>query len=63
LSENIFSTNFGPPIFVIQTFAPPNIYDKSTPLNLYITSLSHILLCHFVDHHRYADDMQLNVAN
>ena len=29
LSENIFSLNFCPPIFVTQSFAP-NIYDKST---------------------------------
>src|SRR6218665_1968471 len=33
LSENKFPQNFGPPIFVTQTFAPPpNIYDKSRPV-------------------------------
>jgi len=32
LSENIFSVKFCHPIFVTQIFAPPNIYDKSTPV-------------------------------
>src|SRR6218665_2235251 len=27
-----FKKIFAPPIFVTQIFAPPNIYDKSTPL-------------------------------
>jgi len=39
LSENIFSLNFCPPIFVTQSFAPPNIYDKSTPLIIIIISI------------------------
>ena len=35
LSENLFSLNFCPPIFVTQIFAP-NIYDKSTPLDIWV---------------------------
>jgi len=34
LSENIFSLNFCPPIFVTQIVASPNIYDKSMPLHV-----------------------------
>ena len=31
-----FQKFFAPPIFVTQIFAPPNIYDKSTPLLIWI---------------------------
>jgi len=42
LSENIFSLNFCSTIFVTQIFAPPNIFDKSTPLVMVWSCVAHI---------------------
>src|SRR6218665_2281374 len=40
-----FQKIFDPPIFVTQIFAPPNIYDKSTPLPTCTTNKDKYIYC------------------